>query len=121
MKLLMMSVVLFGSLSSAFAGVGEGFDCRGGGSPQGGKFCHYKISACGAASCEEAAKCAVFEYANEIEWRKTKNLTVVSSKTLANGEEITKVSSADGVVKTVTSVAGFNYNNEAVCQPVAIE
>lgn len=112
--LLIASLSLFSALASA------GYDCRGGDSPQNGKFCHYTVPLCARVSCEEAALCAVKQYANAITGKKVTDLKVTNAVVNAGGEMMVDVSTKQGM-QMVTLVNATDYQGTAVCEPVALK
>jgi hypothetical protein len=124
MKFLLLSFIALSSLS-AFA---EGYDCREVGSPQGGKFCYYVVPECARANCEEAAACAVQQYANNVTWKDVKGLKVLKSKDVTEEDvvysEVSVASLTDGqeVTNTVTLLPNkTRYDGAIVCEPVALK
>jgi hypothetical protein len=115
-------VMVVGFGHQALACGGSALDCRIGNDKVGGKFCHYQVSACESASCDEAIKCTVEKWSRfTVSMAPASSVKVEFSKSkpeLGEGVQLHKVSSKvagckasscenDHIVLTETSSSGM--------------
>jgi hypothetical protein len=115
----MKFALAIGLLFSATAFAATGFDCRGMGSPQGGKFCYYVLSQCENRDEVEAGECAIEKYSSNVTWDEVKKITAFQFDP-GNDNEIKihyRVNNKHGVQTQIVTleVTEKGYN------PVAIE
>jgi hypothetical protein len=112
MKLILGLSILFSF--SAFAN--DGFDCRSGHSPHGGKFCHYSVSQCEQVDCVKAAECAIDQYSRQVTWSDIKSVKLTG----VNFKDSTisfSVKNKNGVEEQTVTVE----QKEESCLPVALK
>ncbi len=112
----MKLTIVIGLLFSMSAFANDGFDCRSGSSPQGGKFCHYRISQCEANECVDAAQCAINEYSSQVTWAGVKNVKLVGVDMNASTLSFSVKTNKGSQVQTVTV-----EQNEESCKAVALK
>lgn len=112
----MKFALAIGLLFSMTAFANDGFDCRSGQSPHGGKFCHYSVSQCEQEDCVKAAECAIDQYSRQVTWSGVKSvkLTGVSFK---ESTISFSVKTKNGVENQTVTIE----QKEASCEPVALK